>query len=375
MRISRILAAFVLVLPLTALAQAPADDLQQRFSQARQKFEARDYAGVVTLLEPLRSDPATPPPVFALLGGAFIELGRFQDAQSLLDPIAASDAAGPAVLYHAGRAALALGQGDKGEGYLRRAVEKAPESPAARTLGLRHGRQGKIPEAYELLRPWVDAHADDQEARLAAAFCAVELGRRAEAEPLLAGLPEDLPQVRLLRARLLLADDPRRAIAILAPLAAAPPREVERDVRWVLADARLRIGDAAGARAVLEGHAGDDPALALILAQAQQQTGNPDQVLSTLKPFVDRLPDPARSEASERSLHAAIAVEYGRSLVSGARWAEAVPVLEKATALDGSNAVAWQLFGQALAGAGRREEAQKALAKFQELSTAAQKKP
>lgn len=355
-----------LILPLTAGAQGT-DDLQKTFSQAREKFEAGDYQGVLSLLEPLRKDPSTPPPVFALLGGAYVELGRFQDAQTLLDPIAAGAQAGPAILFNAARAALALGQGDKAEGYLKRAVQIAPQSPAARTLGLRYGRQGKVAESYELLRTWVDAHPDDREARLAAAFCAVELGRGAEAEPLLAGLSEDIPQVKLLRARLLLAEDPRRAIAMLAPLEAVPPKEVEREVRWVLADARLRIGDAAGAVAVLDGHTGEDPGLALLLAQAQQQTGNPDKVLSILKPFLDR--------PSQPQLQGAIAVEYGRALVSGARWAEAVPVLEKATALDGSNATAWQLLGQALAGSGRREEARQALAKFQELTAAAQKKP
>lgn len=366
-----ILLVLALTLPLADGAQGT-DDLQKIFTQAREKFEARDFQGVLTLLEPLRKSPSVPPPVFALLGGAYIELGRFQDAQALLDPLASGAQAGPAILYNAARAALALGQGEKAEGYLRRAVELAPQSPAARTLGLRYGRQGNVAEAYRLLQPWVQAHPDDQEARLAAAFCAVDLGRGEEAGPLLAGLPEDLPQARLLRARLLLATDPRQAIAILAPLAAAPPKEVERDVRWLLADARLRTGDAAGAAAVLEGHTGDDPGLALLLAQAQQQTGNPDKVLAILKPFVDRLPD---AQAPDRQLHAAIALEYGRALVAGARWAEAVPVLERSTVLDGSVAVAWQLYGQALAGAGRRDEARSALAKFQELTAAAQKKP
>lgn len=378
MRHSRSLAVLlvlVLILPLAAGAQE-ADDLQKLFSQARGKFEARDFQGVLSLLEPLRKDPSTPPPVFALLGAAYVELGRFQDAQALLDPIAAGAQAGPAILYNAARAALALGQGEKAEGYLKRAVQAAPQSPAARTLGLRYGRQGNVAEAYKILQPWVQAHPDDREARLAAAFCAVELGHGDEAEPLLAGLPEDLPQARLLRARILLKrGDPRGTIATLAPLAAAPPREIERDLRWVLSEARLQTGEAAGAVALLEGHTGDDAGLALLLAQAHQQSGDPGKVLTTLKPFVDRLPDPARAQAPERALHAAIALEYGRALITEARWAEAVPVLERSTALDGANATAWQLYGQSLAGAGRREDARKALAKFQELSAAAQKKP
>ncbi|HWM92179.1 MAG TPA: tetratricopeptide repeat protein [Thermoanaerobaculia bacterium] len=368
-----LLCLLFVVLPLGA--QAP-DDLRQRFSQAYQKFEAGDYQGVLTLLEPLRkSHPSLPPAILALLGGTYVELGRFKDAQTLLDPVASGAQAGPAILYNAARAALALDQDQKAEGYLKRAIQVAPQSMAARTLGIRYGRQGKVAESYELLRPWVQAHPDDGDARLAAAFCAVELGRLDEAEPLLTGMPEDVPQVRLLRARLLLKrGDPRGTIATLAPLAAAPPKEIDRDLRWVLSEARLQIGEAAGAVALLEGHTGDDAALALLLAQAHQQTGNPEKVLATLKPFVDRMPDPAQAQASERSLHGAIALEYGRALVTGARWAEAVPVLERSTVLDGSNATAWQLYGQALAGAGRREEARNALAKFQELS-AAQKKP
>jgi predicted Zn-dependent protease len=369
MSLRRTLFALLFLLPLSLKAQ---DDLQQRFSEARKKFEARDFQGVLTLLEPYKAAPDTPPPALALLGGAYVELGRFQDAQTLLDPVASGEQAGPAVLYNAARAALALGQGDKAEGYLKRAVQIAPQSPAARTLGLRYGRQGKIQEAYALLQPWAQAHSDDQEAHLAAAFCALELGRGAEAEPFLAGLPQDLPQVRLLQGRLLLSrGDPRGAIAALSPLAAAPPKEIDRDLRWVLSEARMEVGEAAGAVALLEGHTGDDAVLALLLAQAYQQTGSPDKAQSILKPFVDRILDPAQVEPAQRALPASLALEYGRALVAGGRWPEAVTALEMATALDAGNARAWQVLGQALSGAGRRDDAQKALAKYQELSKAA----
>lgn len=377
MRASRILAVLCLLLLSVGLGagaqqQPAAGDFQKTFQEAARKLETGDPQGVVALLEPLKPNPDTPPPVLTLLGAAYIELGRFQEAQAVLDPAAAKETAGPPLLFNAGRAALALGQEEKGEAYLKRAVAQAPQSLAARALGLRYGRQGKVLEAYQVLRPWVQAHPEDQEARLAAAFCAVELGRGSEAGTHLEGLPEDLPQVRLLRARLLLArGDPRGAIAALAPLEANPPREIDRDLRWVLGEARVRIGEAAGAVALLDGHTGNDPALALLLAQAHQQTGSPDKVLATLKPFVDAIADPARVVPAERPLQAAMALEYGRALVAGTRWAEAVAVLETATALDPSNAPAWQVLGQALAGAGRRDEARQALAKFQEMSRAA----
>jgi predicted Zn-dependent protease len=356
-------------------AQDPEIDPQQAFDQARQKYQAGDFKGVVDLLAPLQPDASSPPPLVSLLGGAYIELGKIPEAQALLDPSAASDTAGPALLFNAARAAFAAKQDDKGETYLERAIAKAPGSLAARALGLRYGRQGKTVEAYKLLKPWADAHPGDGDVRLAAAFCAIELGRGAEAEALLAGLPQENPQVQLLRGRLLLSrGDPHGAIALLTPLASAPPKEIDRDLRWILGDARLEIGEAAAAVAILEGHTGDDPDMALLLAQAYQQTGSPDKVLATLKPFVDRLPDPAAVadvDVARRPAFAAMALEYGRALISAARWPEAVTVLEKATALDASNLPAWQILGQALAGAGRRDEAQKVLAKFQELSKAA----
>ncbi|MFL6202962.1 MAG: tetratricopeptide repeat protein [Thermoanaerobaculia bacterium] len=390
MRHSRSLLAVLLLLlllllvvpPLAVRAQQsppeapPADSLQQRFAQARQKYEAGDFKGVAALLEPYKAETSLPPQFFAVLGGAYIELGRFQEAQALLDPVAAGEAAGPPVLFNAARAAFALKQEAKGEAYLERAVARGPQSIAARALGLRYGRQGRVLDAYKLLRPWARSHPDDQEARLAAAFCALELGRGPdEIEELLSGLPQDLPQAIVLRARFIrVKGDPRGAISLLAPLEAAPPKEIEHDLRWTLAEARIQIGDAAGAIAVLEGHVKDDPELALLLAQAHQQAGSPEKVLVTVKPFLDGLPaaaaDLARMEPARRSLDASIALEGARALVALGRWAEAVPVLEKAAALDGSNPPIWQVYGQALAGSGRREEAQKALAKFQELSKA-----
>lgn len=377
MRTSRILLA-ILFVSLAARAQQPsADDLQQKFIQARQKYDAQDYKGVVALLEPHKAEPGLPPLFFAVLGGAYIELGRFQEAQAVLDPIAATDAAGAPLLFNAARAAFALKQDAKGEAYLERAVAKTPQSIAARALGLRYGRQGRVLDAYKLLRPWANAHPDDREARLAAAFCAVELGRGpAEVEELLSGLPQDLPQAIVLRARHRRAQgDPQGAIALLAPLAAAPPKEVEHDLRWTLAEARVQVGDAAGAVAALEGHVKDDPELALLLAQAYQQVGSPDKVLDTLKPFLGQMPEPAgdlaRMEPAKRKLYAAIALEHARALVAGGRWAEAVPLLEKAAALDETNIPVWQVYGQALAGVGRRDEARKALERFQELTAQA----
>lgn len=367
----------LLVLSVLSPLHAQEDiDPQKAFDEAKQKYQAGDFQAVVALLAPLKPDATAPPPLLTLLGGAYIELGRIDEAQALLDPVAATDAAGPALLFNAARAAFAKKQDDKGEGYLKRAIAKAPGSLAARALGLRYGRQGKIAEAYQLLQPWAQSHPDDGDVRLAAAFCAIQLGRGSEAETLLAGLPEENPQVRLLKARLLLSrGDPRGAVALLAPFEAAPPKEIDRDLRWVLGEARLELGEGAAAVALLEGHTDDDPDMALLLGQSYRQTGNPDKVLAVLKPFVDRLPaDSAGIAEDRRAVFALIALEYGRALITSARWPEAVTVLEKATAFNPTNPAAFQVLGQALNGAGRRDEAQAALQKFQELSKNAPRK-
>lgn len=363
-----------LLLPVSARAQDP--QLSAKFQEAYQKFTGRDYAGVLALLEPLRGRPDTPHPMLALLGATYLELNRASDALALLDPVAQTPEAGPALLYNAARAAIAVGQAEKAEQYLERAVRKLPEGQAARALGLRRGRQGRFDEAWQVLGPWIKAHPDDEEARLAAVFAALELGRAAEAEALLAGASKDNPRARLLQGRLLLVKgDPKGAIEALKPLAAGPPPpppEIERDLRGFLGEAYVRVGQAAEAVALLQGRTGDDLGLTLLLAQALQQTGEPERVLAAVKPVLEPLPDAATIEPARRPVYAALALEQGRALIAGttagARWPEAVAALQWATQLDPSNLPAWQVLGQALAGAGRRDEARAALAKFQELS-------
>jgi Flp pilus assembly protein TadD len=57
-----------------------------------------------------------------------------------------------------------------------------------------------------------------------------------------------------------------------------------------------------------------------------------------------------------------IALEYGSLLVEGGRAAEAVPFYQKATVYNPRNADAWKSLARALDAAGRKDEAQKALA-------------
>jgi Flp pilus assembly protein TadD len=151
---------------------------------------------------------------------------------------------------------------------------------------------------------------------------------------------------------------------MLKPLAESRPPELDRDWRRGMADAHFQAGESAAAIAVLEGHVGDDPGLALLLARAQHRNGQPAAAVATLQPFAHvALPEGAQ----RRPLQSQIRLEYARGLVAAADWPGAVAALEAATRLDPENAEAWQILGQALQASGRGAEAQQAAAKFQEL--------
>jgi tetratricopeptide (TPR) repeat protein len=359
----------VLASPLAA--QPPQRNDLPLVEQAVKKAQAGDLQGAIALLEPLKSLPGVHPGTLSTLGSLYLEAGRAKDALEVLGPIAETEAAGPLILQNAARAALALGQTDKAEAWLRRVVAKAPGSPAARELGILLGSQARIAESYSLLRPWALAHPDDQEARLSAAFGAIELDRSPEAEELLKGLPEDDPRARLLRGRLqLLKRDPRAAIATLEPLLHGAPPNLESGARRAMADAHIALGQSGEAISLLEGKVGQDPSLALLLAKAHFKSGDPAQAAAVLEPFALNLlaRDPAAS--SERILASDVGLEYGQALVALSKWPEAVTVLEKVTRLAPQSLQAWQLLGRAQLAAGRREDATRSMERFRELQSA-----
>ncbi len=340
-------------------------------AEAARKYEAGDFKGAIALLEPLRKKPGTHPLALALLGALYLETGRPKEALGLLGPIADSGTAGPVILHNAGRAALALGDAAKAEAYLRSAVAKAPVSLASRDLGLLLGSQSRAAESYQYLRPWVEAHPEDQASRLSAAYDALELNRPQEAAALLAGLPEEEPRVRLLKGRVqLLQSEPRQAVALMEPLLAAGASPIEREVRRYLAEAHLALGESAAAVTLLAGKTGDDPSLALLLGRAQFQAGNPEQSAATLAAAVRELEKPGSPAAQDDALATAVALEYGRALVALAKWPEAVASLVMATQLDPQNVQAWQVLGQAQLGAGQREQAARSIERFRQLQSA-----
>jgi Flp pilus assembly protein TadD len=371
-----LLSLLLLAAPLAAQqAPAPTSPAAQALVAAQERLAASDMAGAIAALEPLRAQPDTPVIVLSMLGALYLEAGRGTEAYALLVPLADKPEADPAVLYNAARACLAAGLPEKARGYLERAAKLAPVSPAGRDLGVALAREGDPVGAYALLRPWALAHPEDLDNRLAAALLALQLGRREEAAELLAGTPEEQPKVRLLRGKLLLAQgDPRAALAMLEPLRAQHPPEMRADLHRMLADAHLATGDSAAAIALLEPLDLQDPATALLLSDALYQSGEVDRALARLRPFAEAVRDqkapPRREEA--RALAGAVARAYGRMLVAAGRHAEAVPVLEKATQLLPRDTQAWQIYGQSLTGAGRRDDAQKAFTRFSELAAEAQ---
>jgi tetratricopeptide (TPR) repeat protein len=363
----------LLAAPVLAQAPKPAPPAQSpppEVTQALQKYQAKDLKGAIAVLEPLRTKKGAPPAALALLGTLYFEAGRPKDSLAVLGPLVDGGAAGPVILQTAARAALALNDKAKAEAYLAKAVEKAPGSPASRDLGLLRGSTGRISESYRLLLPWSKAHPEDQEARISAAYGAIELDRPPEAQELLSGLPQDDPRVALLSARLqLLLQKPRESIALLEPLLKTAPPGLDLSIRHHLAEAHLAMGQSSEAIALLQGRVGDDAAIALLLGRAQYRAGNPADAVATLKPFADKALGKEPANPAEQRFVATFAREYGQALVATSEWAAAIDALGKATRYDPQNLQAWQLLGRAQLASGNREEGAKSMARVREIQS------
>ena len=370
------------ILAVLALAVLPARAQQTQASQtppevtqALQKYQAKDLKGAIAILEPFKGKKNANPAALGLLGTLYFEAGRPADSLAVLGPLTEGSSTGPAILQTAARAALALGQKDRAEAYLTKAVGMAPGSPASRDLGLLLGSEGRIAESYRLLLPWAKAHPEDQEARISAAYGAIELDRPPEAEQLLDGLPQDDPRVRLLSARRLLSvQKPRDAIALLEPLLKGAPPSLDPSVRHYLAEAYLAMGQSGEAINLIQGKVGNDPSIALLLGRAQYRAGNPADTVATLKPFADKVLGGAEPTApAERAFTADFAREYGQALVAMSDWAGATEALQKSAHLDPENIQTWQLLGRAQLASGQREEGAKSMERVRQIQ--AQQKP
>lgn len=344
------------------------DPQQQVLDRAVDLLEQGNDSGAIAELEQLRALENPSAMGLALLGALYVESGRPFDALDVLQPLADAEDADPAVLYNAGRAALATGNQERAARYFSRSVSLRPNTPAARELGLLYGAAGRYAEALTLLKPWAETDPEDREARMAAALCAIQLERAPDAEQLLSDLPQEEPRVRLLWGRLLLLKgDPWGAIGTLKPGLDDAPPEMEVDLRRALAQAYASVGQASSAVEVLSQIEVTDPSLALQLAQSQYQAGDLAGATSTLAPFAAALQEADRTSIPP-AIGGKLALDYGRFLAMDGRYDEALTFLELASQLNPEEKQTWQLLGQTLAGLGRREEAQTALKKFQELS-------
>jgi predicted Zn-dependent protease len=379
-------AAYAMAAPTTAAAPAappatattggaPATDSAARLEEAIGLASRSKFKEAIALLEPMRRDPACPPRALSLLGILYVKVNRPKDALTVLRPLAEGADAEPAVLYNAGLAALADQNPALAQGYLARAVVKQPDSPASRELGLLLAHQGRVVEAYALLRPWSLRNPADGAARLTAVSLAVELGRAADAEQLVTGMDVKDPGIALMRGKILvLQGDGKAAVEVLAPLLAHHPKGMELEVRRTLGEAYLLAGQPAQTIELLKGRAGTYPAIALVLARAQHKTGDLLGAMVTLRPFADQLPADAKGIGDPRS-PTSVAIEYGHLLVDAGRSQEAVVVLEKATHILPESLEAWQTLSQAYGAAGRRGDSQAAAAKAEELSKRFQAPP
>ncbi|HVS03815.1 MAG TPA: tetratricopeptide repeat protein [Thermoanaerobaculia bacterium] len=341
---------------------ASATQLSAAGERAMALLDSGDRQGAIAALEAVDFAGLTPVER-GLLGALYVEADRAADAWRVLGPMAAEPGANAAVLYNAGRAALGTGETQRAAELLQRSVALMPVSPAARELGLLLGASGRRVAAYAVLRPWAEAHPEDTEARTAAAALALQLSRPAEAARLLEALPEGDPRVTLLRGQLKMQQgDPHNGLTILEALYADHPPEMDADVRRLLADAYVQVGRSADAIPLLEGRA-DRPAQALLLAEARYRTGDLAGALATLQPLAQ--PVLGEAEPGEHSFR--LALDYGRMLVASGRHAEALPYLQLAVALDDSEQLAWKTLGDAYAATGERDKAKEALERFRSL--------
>ena len=356
--------------PAAAAPSPPTSPLQKAVESAIADVQAGKKDAAFAKLKAIEKDPAVTLPLLSLVGALYMEVGKPLDALAVLKPLADSEDSQPAVLYNAGRAALMAGQVDAGRIYLTRSVLKQPDSPAARELGLLTAREGHVVEAYSMLRPWALRNPSDLDARLMAANLAVQLERGDDALQFLSGLPDTDPAVRLLHGKaLVLKKDGPGAVALLKPLVTQHPQGMDLEVRRSLAEAELLAGQPAEAIKLIDGKTAGHPPLVLLLARAQRQAGNAAAAAATLKPLADQLPAAAdANKIGDPRPAAGIAMEYGSLLVDGGHAAEAVPFYEKATAYHPRNPDAWKGLARALDAAGRKPEAQKALAQAAEVA-------
>jgi Flp pilus assembly protein TadD len=354
------------------MAQTPATEPPEVLGRALAEAQAGRLEEAVAILEPVAGQSDADPRLAAALGALYIRLDQPQKALEILEPLTRSSDADAAVLYNAGVAALRTGQVDQAESLLSRSIQTMPGSPAARLLGLVYQAQGRPEKAYLLLKPWVLQNPEDTEARVAAAMAAVFLHRASEAEELLADLPTEDPEIRLIWAKIFLQKgDTWSALAMALPVLETAPPSLQSELLVVVADSYLALQQPESVVDTLKDKVKGRPRLAWRLGEAKRQSGDLAGGIATLEPFAEHLlsaqaPPPEEVPGAQSQL----LLVYGHLLLEADRAADAVPVLERAVGLANGSSLAWSALGQALAAVGRTDEAKAAEVRASELLVA-----
>lgn len=302
---------------------------------------------------------------------ALAEQGRIDQALELLRPLADRPDASLEVLVNASRAAFSVGDEAAAEGWMERAIELAPGSEAARGYGFYLGQQGRFADARRVLAPYVELRGDDAAAALALATADLKIGALDDAARVLERLPEDHPGAILLRGELALERlEPHRARRLLESVWESHPPELELDLRRLLAQVYLAIGDAPRAVEMLTGLE-RDPATSLVLSIAHYQSGEPERAAETLAPLAAQVA--AVDDAAPPSvvdLAVRVATEYSRALVASDRAEEVVDLMRRAVRLRPRSPEAWNVLGHALIATGDMEEARSAIQHYHDLKDA-----
>jgi len=369
---SLLIVLVVLLAPLGLQAQEEASTQSDVvLNQALADLEAGNAPGAISRLETLLESGNASESAVAVLGGLYLEAGDAAAAAATLEPLAESQNPDPAVLYNYGRAAAALGDAALAERSLEKSAGLVPGSPASRELGFLRIARGDYFAAYLQLRPWVLAHPEDTRARLAAALCAVELQRPADASRLLSDLTQENPLVRLLWARTqLMKQDPWGAVALLRPWVDEAPADLEIDMRRVLAEAMLETDNGEATIELLDGHLEGEPTLATLLARAQELVGDRTAALRTLRPFAETIDDreAVSLSDSERAVQGEILLLYGELLAKAGNVDAGLLYLERAVQLDPLNADTWMSLGSWQIEAGMMEPGQAATQRAESLA-------
>ncbi len=282
--------------------------------------------------------------------------GDVASALELLRPLALTSDPPTQILVDAARLALAAREPTDALGWLEQASARPDAGEAPRLLGLLRLERGELLPAYLRLQPWVNAHPEDQAARLAAAMCAVQLDRLTEADDLLAPVPDEHPHARLLRGDIRVRrTESVSAIEWLEPLIGPQsPPALDHQARRLLARGYLGARRADDVVALTDGRTEDDPHLALLRAEAFYLLGKVDDALETLVPHAGDLPSIER--------------ERGRLLILVGRNDDAVEALRRVTVAQPEDREAWQHLSRALFADGQRTEAAAAAAQVKRLA-------